>query len=547
MQIPDASAARAVPPLPTSIDPGSPEFIANRERMQALVEELRERQAVVRQGGGPASVERHRGRGKLLARERIEQLLDPGTPFLELSALAGGDMYDGDAPGAGIMTGIGRVSGREVVIVANDATVKGGTYYPITVKKHLRAQEIAQQNHLACIYLVDSGGAFLPLQDQVFPDRDHFGRIFFNQARLSAAGIPQIAAVMGSCTAGGAYVPAMSDETIIVEGTGTIFLGGPPLVKAATGEEISAEELGGARVHTQISGVADHAAANDQEALALTRSIVANLGRQAKQLPWPLTAPEPPMHDPAELYGIVPTSTRKSFDVREIIARVVDGSRLHEFKPAYGATLVCGFARIFGYPVGIVANNGILFSESALKGAHFIQLCAQRKIPLVFLQNITGFMVGQRYEHEGIAKHGAKMVTAVATVGVPKFSVIIGGSFGAGNYAMCGRAYEPRMLWMWPNARISVMGGDQAANVLLTVRLDNLRAQGKDMTPEEQQAFMAPTLEKYEQEGSVYHSTARLWDDGVIDPADTRTLLGLGLSAALNAPIAETSFGVFRM
>ena len=537
----------AVPPLDTSIEPSSPEFIANRDRMRALVEELRDRQAQVRGGGGEASVERHLSRGKLLARQRIERLLDIGTPFLEFSALAGGELYGGDAPGAGIVTGIGRVTGREVVIVANDATVKGGTYYPITVKKHLRAQEIAQQNRLACIYLVDSGGAFLPMQDEVFPDRDHFGRIFFNQASMSAAGIPQIAAVMGSCTAGGAYVPAMSDETVIVEGTGTIFLGGPPLVKAATGEEISAEELGGAMVHTQISGVADHAAANDEEALALVRSIVANLGRREKELPWPVTPPERPLHDPADLYGIVPTSTRRPFDVREIVARIVDGSRFHEFKSAYGPTLVCGFARIFGYPVGIVANNGILFSESALKGAHFIELCAKRKIPLVFLQNITGFMVGKKYEHEGIAKHGAKMVTAVATAQVPKFSVIIGGSFGAGNYAMCGRAYEPRMLWMWPNARISVMGGDQAANVLLTLRLDNLRAQGQDMTPEEQEAFMAPTLEKYEQEGSVYYSTARLWDDGVIDPADTRTTLGLGLSAALNAPIPETSFGVFRM
>jgi 3-methylcrotonyl-CoA carboxylase beta subunit/propionyl-CoA carboxylase len=537
----------AVPVLETAVNPGDPEFSANRDWMQSIVEELRERQAQVRAGGGPALVERHHSRGKLLARERVERLLDPGTPFLELSLLAAWEMYDGDAPGAGIVTGIGRVCDREVVIVANDATVKGGTYYPVTVKKHLRAQEIAEQNRLPCIYLVDSGGAFLPLQDEVFPDRDHFGRIFFNQARMSAAGIPQIAAVMGSCTAGGAYVPAMSDETIIVEGTGTIFLAGPPLVKAATGEEISAEALGGAAVHTQTSGVADHFAANDEEALALTRSVVANLGRREKALPWPLTRPEPPAHDPAELYGIIPTSTRKSFDVREIIARIVDGSRFHEFKSAYGATLVCGFARVLGYPVGIVANNGILFSESALKGAHFVELCAKRKIPLVFLQNITGFMVGERYEHEGIAKHGAKMVTAVATAEVPKLTVVVGGSFGAGNYAMCGRAYGPRLLWMWPNARISVMGGEQAANVLLTVRLDNLRAQGEDMTPEEQRAFMAPTLEKYELEGSAYYSTARLWDDGIIDPMDTRTMLGLGLSAALNAPIPETSFGVFRM
>ena len=537
----------AVPVLETAVDPGDPEFSAKRDWMQSIVEELRERQSQVRAGGGPALVERHHSRGKLLARERVERLLDPGTPFLELSLFAAWEMYDGDAPGAGIVTGIGRVCDREVMIVANDATVKGGTYYPVTVKKHLRAQEIAEQNRLPCIYLVDSGGAFLPLQDEVFPDRDHFGRIFFNQARMSAAGIPQIAAVMGSCTAGGAYVPAMSDETIIVEGTGTIFLAGPPLVKAATGEEISAEALGGAAMHTQTSGVADHLAANDEEALALTRSVVANLGRHEKTLPWPLTRPEPPAHDPAELYGIIPQSTRKSFDVREIIARIVDGSRFHEFKSAYGATLVCGFARVLGYPVGIVANNGILFSESALKGAHFVELCAKRKVPLIFLQNITGFMVGERYEHEGIAKHGAKMVTAVAAAEVPKLTVVIGGSFGAGNYAMCGRAYAPRLLWMWPNARISVMGGEQAANVLLTLRLDNLRARGEDMTPEEQQAFMAPTLEKYELEGSAYYSSARLWDDGIIDPVDTRTVLGLGLSAALNAPIPETSFGVFRM
>ena len=537
----------AVPVLETAVDPGDPEFSAKRDWMQSIVEELRERQSQVRAGGGPALVERHHSRGKLLARERVERLLDPGMPFLELSLFAAWEMYNGDAPGAGIVTGIGRVCDREVMIVANDATVKGGTYYPVTVKKHLRAQEIAEQNRLPCIYLVDSGGAFLPLQDEVFPDRDHFGRIFFNQARMSAAGIPQIAAVMGSCTAGGAYVPAMSDETIIVEGTGTIFLAGPPLVKAATGEEISAEALGGAAMHTQTSGVADHLAANDEEALALTRSVVANLGRHEKTLPWPLTRPEPPAHDPAELYGIIPQSTRKSFDVREIIARIVDGSRFHEFKSAYGATLVCGFARVLGYPVGIVANNGILFSESALKGAHFVELCAKRKVPLIFLQNITGFMVGERYEHEGIAKHGAKMVTAVAAAEVPKLTVVIGGSFGAGNYAMCGRAYAPRLLWMWPNARISVMGGEQAANVLLTLRLDNLRARGEDMTPEEQQAFMAPTLEKYELEGSAYYSSARLWDDGIIDPVDTRTVLGLGLSAALNAPIPETSFGVFRM
>ncbi len=533
--------------LESAVNPSDAEFIANREQMVTRVAELREREAVVHAGGGPAQTERHRSRGKLLARERVERLLDSGTPFLELSPLAAWGLYDGDAPSAGIVTGIGRVRGREVVIVANDATVKGGTYYPMTVKKHLRAQDVAEQNRLPCIYLVDSGGAFLPLQADVFPDRDHFGRIFYNQARMSALGIPQIAAVMGACTAGGAYVPAMSDETIIVGGTGTIFLGGPPLVKAATGEEISAEELGGAAVHTQVSGVADHFAANDEQALALVRSVVANLGRHEKSVPWPLTTPDPPLYDAEELYGVIPASPRKSYDVREVIARIVDGSRFHEFKSAYGATLVCGFARLLGYPVGIVANNGILFSESALKGAHFIQLCAQRKIPLVFLQNITGFMVGKRYEHEGIAKHGAKMVTAVATAQVPKFTVIIGGSFGAGNYAMCGRAYAPRMLWMWPNARISVMGGEQAAQVLLTVRLDNLRARGQDMTAESQEEFLTPVRQKYEDEGSSYYSTARLWDDGILDPVDTRTALGLGLSAALNVPIPDTGFGIFRM
>ncbi len=533
--------------LESAVNPSDAEFIANREQMVTRVAELREREAVVHAGGGPAQTERHRSRGKLLARERVERLLDSGTPFLELSPLAAWGLYDGDAPSAGIVTGIGRVRGREVVIVANDATVKGGTYYPMTVKKHLRAQDVAEQNRLPCIYLVDSGGAFLPLQADVFPDRDHFGRIFYNQARMSALGIPQIAAVMGACTAGGAYVPAMSDETIIVGGTGTIFLGGPPLVKAATGEEISAEELGGAAVHTQVSGVADHFAANDEQALALVRSVVANLGRHGKSVPWPLTTPDPPLYDAEELYGVIPASPRKSYDVREVIARIVDGSRFHEFKSAYGATLVCGFARLLGYPVGIVANNGILFSESALKGAHFIQLCAQRKLPLVFLQNITGFMVGKRYEHEGIAKHGAKMVTAVATAQVPKFTVIIGGSFGAGNYAMCGRAYAPRMLWMWPNARISVMGGEQAAQVLLTVRLDNLRARGQDMTAESQEEFLTPVRQKYEDEGSSYYSTARLWDDGILDPVDTRTALGLGLSAALNVPIPDTGFGIFRM
>ncbi len=536
-----------LPVLPTSVDTGDPRFRENRRRMQELVEELRQRLSLVRQGGGEEQVRRHRARGKLTARERIERLIDPGTAFLELSPLAAWGMYGGEAPGAGIVTGIGRVCGREVVIVANDATVKGGTYYPLTVKKHLRAQEIAEQNRLPCIYLVDSGGAFLPLQAEVFPDRDHFGRIFYNQARMSAQGIPQIAVVMGPCTAGGAYVPAMSDEAIIVQGTGNIFLGGPPLVKAATGEEVTAEELGGAYVHTHISGVADHLARSDEEALAICRSLVAALGEAQKHIPWPVAPPEPPLYDPEEIYGIVPTDLRQSFNVREVIARLVDGSRFQEFKADYGTTLVCGFARLMGYPVGIVANNGILFSESALKGAHFIQLCAQRKIPLIFLQNITGFMVGKRYEHEGITKHGAKMVTAVACAQVPKFTVIIGGSFGAGNYAMCGRAYSPRLLWMWPNAQISVMGGQQAASVLLTVRLDNLRAQGKDMTPEEQEEFMRPILQKYEEEGNAYYSTARLWDDGILDPLETRQALALGISMSLNAPIPEPRFGVFRM
>jgi acetyl-CoA carboxylase carboxyltransferase component len=536
-----------VPVLPTSVDVRDHHFQENMARMRHLVAELRHRLELVRRGGGEEQIRRHRARGKLTARERIERLLDPGTAFLELSPLAAWGMYGDEAPGAGIVTGIGRVCGREVVIVANDATVKGGTYYPITVKKHLRAQEIAEQNRLPCIYLVDSGGAFLPLQAEVFPDRDHFGRIFYNQARMSAQGIPQIAVVMGPCTAGGAYVPAMSDEAIIVQGTGNIFIGGPPLVKAATGEEVSAEELGGAYVHTYISGVADHYAQSDEEALAICRSVVANLGQAQKHIPWPVTPPEPPLYDPEEIYGIVPSDLRQSFNVREVIARLVDGSRFQEFKANYGTTLVCGFGRIMGYPVGIVANNGILFSESSVKGAHFIELCAQRKIPLIFLQNITGFMVGKRYEHEGIAKHGAKMVTAVACAQVPKFTVIIGGSFGAGNYAMCGRAYAPRLLWMWPNARISVMGGQQAAQVLLTVRLDNLRAQGKDMSPEEQEEFMRPILQKYEEEGNAYYSTARLWDDGILDPLETRQALALGISMSLNAPIPEPSFGVFRM
>jgi acetyl-CoA carboxylase carboxyltransferase component len=536
-----------VPVLSTAVDSASQDFLGNRERMLSLVRDLHASLAWVQAGGGKEQVERHRSRGKLTARERVERLIDPGSAFLELSSLAAWKMYNDEAPGAGIVTGVGRVCGREAVVIANDATVKGGTYYPMTVKKHLRAQEIAEQNCLPCIYLVDSGGAFLPLQAEVFPDREHFGRIFYNQARMSSKGIPQVAVVMGSCTAGGAYVPAMSDETVIVEGTGTIFLGGPPLVRAATGEEVTAEELGGAEVHTQISGVADHFAANDEEALSICRSIIANLGQGRSPLPWTLAEPEPPRFDPEELYGIVPTDLRKSFDVREVIARLVDGSRFHEFKPAYGTTLVCGFARVMGFPVGIVANNGILFSESALKGAHFIELCARRKVPLVFLQNITGFMVGRKYEHEGIAKHGAKMVTAVASAEVPKFTVIIGGSFGAGNYAMCGRAYSPRLLWLWPNAQTSVMGGQQAAEVLLTVRLQNLRADGHDMSEEEQAEFMDPILAKYEAEGNARYSSARLWDDGIIDPIDTRTCLALGLSASVNAPIPETTFGVFRM
>ena len=494
---------------------------------------------MVQQGGGAEAVAKHRKRNKLLARERIQLLCDPNTPFMELSPLAAWDMYDNDAPSAGIVTGIGVVEGQECVIVANDATVKGGTYYPMTVKKHLRAQEIAEQNHLPCIYLVDSGGAFLPLQADVFPDRDHFGRIFYNQARMSSQRIPQIAAVMGSCTAGGAYVPAMSDETVIVRGNGTIFLGGPPLVKAATGEEVTAEELGGADVHSRVSGVTDHYALNDEHALAICREIVANLNRR-KHIPWDITEPEPPRYAANELLGIVSRDSRKVYDVHEVIARLVDGSRFHEFKALYGTTLICGFARLMGYPVGIIANNGILFSESALKATHFIELCAQRKTPLIFLQNITGFMVGKQYENGGIAKDGAKMVMAVANAPVPRFTVILGGSFGAGNYGMCGRAYSPRQLWMWPNARISVMGGEQAASVLTTVR-------GRSMNAEEEIAFKQPILDKYEQEGNPYYSTARLWDDGIIDPRDTRSVLALGIAASLNAPMPETPFGVFRM
>jgi acetyl-CoA carboxylase carboxyltransferase component len=524
----------------------SEDFGANRDYYLELTANLRARLAQVAAGGGADAVARHKARGKLLARERVDQLVDPGSPFLELSPLAAWDLYDGDAPSAGIVTGIGSVAGQEVMIVANDATVKGGTYFPITVKKHLRAQDIARQNNLPCVYLVDSGGAFLPLQDEVFPDKDDFGRIFFNEATMSALGIPQISAVMGSSTAGGAYVPAMSDEAVIVRGTGTIFLGGPPLVKAATGEEVSAEDLGGALVHSQTSGVTDYLAEDDADALAITRRILGNLHRR-KSEPWTLSAPEEPLYPMEEIYGVIPFDVRRAYDVREIIARLVDGSRFDEFKALYGTTLVTGFARLMGYPVGIIANNGILFSESALKGAHFVELCAQRRVPLIFLQNITGFMVGREYENRGIAKDGAKMVMAVANAAVPKFTVITGGSFGAGNYAMCGRAYEPRQLWMWPNARISVMGGQQAANVLLTVRMDGLATRGQSMTSDEQDEFRTPIVEKYEREGSPYYSTARLWDDGIIDPVDTRMVLGLGLSAALNAPIPKTDFGVFRM
>jgi 3-methylcrotonyl-CoA carboxylase beta subunit len=524
----------------------SPEFQANREYLAGLVKQLRDRLTVCRQGGGPKYLERHREQGKVPVRERIDSLLDPGSPFLELSPLAAWGMYENEAPGAGLVTGIGRVSGREVVIVANDATVKGGTYYPITVKKHLRAQQIALDNRLPCVYLVDSGGAFLPLQAEVFPDKEHFGRIFFNQARMSAEGIAQIAAVMGSCTAGGAYVPAMSDETIIVKGTGTIFLAGPPLVKAATGEEVTAEELGGADVHTRLSGVADYLAEDDAHALRLTRTIVATLNTR-KTLPADVTTPEDPAYDATELYGIVNADRRRPYDVREVIARLVDGSRFDEFKQRYAPTIVTGFARLHGFLVGIVANNGVLFSESALKATHFIELCNQRGVPLLFLQNITGFMVGQQYERGGIAKDGAKMVHAVANSVVPKFTVIIGGSFGAGNYGMCGRAFEPRLLWMWPNARISVMGGEQAAGVLTTVKRDQLARQGKTLDEREDQAIRRPILEKYEEEGSPYYSTARIWDDGILDPAQTREPLALGLSAAFNAPIPPPRFGVFRM
>ena len=537
--------------IDSSINTRSEAYQANAAAMRKLVSDLRERVARASLGGGEQARDKHLARGKLLPRDRVDSLLDPGSPFLEFSPLAGCGVYqdpDGTdaAPGAGLITGIGRVSGQLCVVVCNDATVKGGTYFPLTVKKHLRAQEIAEQNNLPCIYLVDSGGANLPNQDEVFPDREHFGRIFFNQAQMSAKGITQIAVVMGSCTAGGAYVPAMSDESIIVKEQGTIFLGGPPLVKAATGEEVSAEDLGGADVHTRLSGVADHFALNDGHALGIARRLVARLNRPPGR---PADQPsfESPRYDPSELYGVVPVESRHPYDVREVIARIVDGSAFDEFKARYGATLVTGFASIYGYTVGIIANNGILFSESAQKGAHFIELCCQRKIPLVFLQNITGFMVGRRYENEGIAKHGAKLVTAVATAAVPKFTIIIGGSFGAGNYGMCGRAFSPRMLWMWPNARISVMGGEQAASVLATVRRDGLKLKGKEWSAAEEEAFKNPIRAQYEREGHPYYATARLWDDGVIDPADTRRVLGLGLAASLHAPIPETRFGVFRM
>ncbi len=535
-----------MPVLHSSLNPRSAEFQANAGAMQALVDDLRRQQSQVALGGGEAARAKHTGRGKLLPRDRVQKLLDPGSPFLEIAPLAALNMYGNDAPAAGLIAGIGRVNGTDCMVVCNDATVKGGTYFPMTVKKHLRAQEIAQQNHLPCIYLVDSGGANLPNQDEVFPDRDHFGRIFYNQAQMSAQGLAQIAVVMGSCTAGGAYVPAMSDETIIVKDQGTIFLGGPPLVKAATGEVVSAEDLGGGDVHTRLSGVADHLAQNDLHALALARQAVRNLNR-AKSPGIALHPAQAPRFDPRELHGVIPTDARKPFDVRDIIARIVDGSEFDEFKARFGTTLVCGFARIEGVPVGIIANNGILFSESALKGAHFIELCCQRKTPLVFLQNITGFMVGRKYENEGIARNGAKMVTAVATAAVPKFTIIIGGSFGAGNYGMCGRAYSPRFLWMWPNARISVMGGEQAASVLATVRRDGIEAKGGQWSAAEEEAFKAPIRRQYEDQGHPYYATARLWDDGVIDPADTRRVLGLGLSAALNAPIEDTRFGLFRM
>ncbi|WP_106850439.1 carboxyl transferase domain-containing protein [Blastococcus sp. Marseille-P5729] len=531
--------------LKSQLDPGSEQFQANAEHQRGLAARLREHISAA-DGGSQASKDRHVGRGKLLPRDRVNHLLDPGAPFLELSPLAAHEMYDGDAPGAGIITGVGRVSGRECVIVANDATVKGGTYYPMTVKKHLRAQEIALQNQLPCIYLVDSGGAFLPKQDEVFPDREHFGRIFFNQATMSAQGIPQLAAVMGSCTAGGAYVPAMADEAVIVRNQGTIFLGGPPLVKAATGEVVTAEDLGGGDLHSKRSGVTDHLATNDEHALRILRDIVAGLGpKGARQ--WEVEQPEAPALDPESIYGVIPADSRTPYDVREVIARIVDGSYFDEFKKEYGSTLVTGTARIFGHPVGIIGNNGILFSESALKAAHFIQLCDRRRIPLLFLQNITGFMVGREYEAGGIAKNGAKMVNAVATARVPKLTVVLGGSFGAGNYGMCGRAYSPRFMWMWPAAQISVMGGEQAASVLSTVRRDAIEAKGGEWSADEEEQFKAPIRQQYVDQGNAYYSTARLWDDGIIDPIDTRMTLGLALGAVSRAPLAEPSYGIFRM
>ncbi len=534
--------------LNTGLQKQSEDFIRNRNAMLAHLETFHSRIQVVKAGGGEKAVERHKAKNKLTARERIDKLLDPGTAFLEFSSLAAWGMYDNAAPAAGAVTGIGRVSGYECMIVANDATVKGGTYFPLSVKKHLRAQEIAMENALPCIYLVDSGGAFLPLQSEVFPDRDHFGRIFYNQARMSQMGIPQIAVVMGSCTAGGAYVPAMSDEAVIVKETGTIFLGGPPLVKAATGEEVDAQSLGGAKVHSQISGVTDYMAENDEHAIEITRSIAAQFNYQSQKQWISRIEPEAPLYSAEELYGVIPVDSKKPFDVREVIARVVDGSRFHEFKKDFVSTLVCGFAHIEGYPVGILANNGILFSESAVKGAHFVELCTQRNIPLVFLQNITGFMVGKKYENEGIAKHGAKLVMAVSTTHVPKFTVVIGGSYGAGNYGMCGRAYQPRQMWMWPNARISVMGGEQAANVLCTVKMEQMARKGQEMSLEEQAEFKKPIFEKYENESSAYYSTARIWDDGIIDPKDTRKVLALGINASLNASWGEPKhMGVFRM
>jgi 3-methylcrotonyl-CoA carboxylase beta subunit len=535
-----------MPVIKSQLNPRSEEFRANAARMQGLVADLREKVARTTLGGDEQARAKHAARGKLLPRERVRTLLDPGSPFLEVGQLAAHGMYGDEAPGAGIITGIGRISGRECVVVCNDATVKGGTYFPMTVKKHLRAQEIAAQNRLPCVYLVDSGGANLPNQDDVFPDREHFGRIFFNIANLSAAGIPQIAVVMGSCTAGGAYVPAMSDESIIVKGQGTIFLGGPPLVKAAIGEVVTAEELGGADVHTRVSGVADHYALNDAHALAICRRIVANLNTR-KEVRLEMRAPREPLYPAEEIYGVIPSDVRKPYDVREVIARVVDGSELDEFKQNYGATLITGFAHLHGYPVAILANNGILYSESSLKAAHFIELACQRGIPLVFLQNIAGYMVGKKYEAGGIAKDGAKMVTAVATAKVPKFTLILGGSYGAGNYGMCGRAYSPRFLWMWPNARISVMGGEQAASVLATVRRDGIAAKGGSWSKEEEESFRRPIREQYERQGHPYYASARLWDDGVVDPAETRRLLGLAISASLNAPIEQTRFGIFRM